>query len=83
MGKSFQNDIKISDDDVTTSKKIMQCITDRSRARKDDPGHPDECEVIFDYYKEALEHIYNINLGNEVLDSDTPILFACDWNMVM
>lgn len=39
--------------------------------------------VIFDYYKEALEHIYNINLGNEVLDSDTPILFACDWNMVM
>lgn len=51
MGKSFQNDIKISDDETTTSKKIMQCITDRSRARKDDLGHPDKCEVAFKYYQ--------------------------------
>ena len=51
MGKSFHNDIKISDDETTTSKKIMQCITDRSRARKDDPGHPDKCEVAFKYYQ--------------------------------
>ncbi len=51
MGKSFNNDIKISDDETTTSKKIMQCITDRSRARKDDPGHPDKCEVAFKYYQ--------------------------------
>ena len=51
MGKSFHNDIKISDDEETTSKKIMQCITDRSRARKDDPGHPDKCEVAFKYYQ--------------------------------
>ncbi len=51
MGKSFQNDIKISDDEDTTAKKIMQCITDRSRARKDDPGHPDKCEVAFKYYQ--------------------------------
>ena len=51
MGKSFNNDIKISDDEATTSKKLMQCITDRSRARKDDPGHPDKCEVAFKYYQ--------------------------------
>lgn len=51
MGKSFANDIKISDDEITTSKKVMQCITDRSRARKDDPGHPDKCEVAFKYYE--------------------------------
>lgn len=51
MGKSFQNDIKISDTEDITAKKIMQCITDRSRARKDDPGHPDKCEVTFKYYK--------------------------------
>ncbi len=51
MGKSFQNDIKISDDEQTTEKKIMQCITDRSRARKDDPGHPDKCEVAYKYYE--------------------------------
>lgn len=51
MGKSFNNDIKISDDEATTAKKVMQCITDRSRARKDDPGHPDKCEVAFKYYQ--------------------------------
>ena len=51
MGKSFHNDIKISDDEQTTQKKIMQAITDRSRARKDDPGNPDNCEVAFEYWK--------------------------------
>lgn len=51
MGKSFNNDIKISDDEETTTKKIMQAITDKSRARKDDPGHPDECEVAFKYWQ--------------------------------
>ena len=51
MGKSFNNDIKISDDEETTTKKIMTGITDRSRLRKNDPGHPNECEVIYDYWK--------------------------------
>lgn len=51
MGKSFHNDIKISDDEDTTTSKIMKGITDRSRLRKTDAGHPDQCEVIFDYYK--------------------------------
>lgn len=51
MGKSFNNDIKISDDEQTTAKKVMQAITDKSRMRKDDPGHPDECEVAFKYWQ--------------------------------
>lgn len=51
MGKSFNNDIKISDDEQTTAKKIMQAVTDKSRIRKDDPGHPDECEVAFKYWQ--------------------------------
>ena len=51
MGKSFNNDIKISDSDDVTAKKVMTAITDRSRMRKDDPGHPDECEVAFKYWK--------------------------------
>ncbi|MBD5402724.1 tryptophan--tRNA ligase [bacterium] len=50
MGKSFNNDIKISDTAEATSKKIMSAITDRSRLRKDDPGHPDDCEVAFKYW---------------------------------
>ncbi len=28
----------------------MTAITDRSRLRKDDPGHPDDCEVAFKYW---------------------------------
>ena len=51
MGKSFNNDIKISDSDEVTAKKVMTAITDRSRIRKDDPGHPDECEVVFKYWQ--------------------------------
>lgn len=51
MGKSFNNDIKISDDEQTTVKKIMQAVTDKSRVRKYDPGHPDECEVVFKYWQ--------------------------------
>ena len=50
MGKSFNNDIKISDTEEVTAKKVMTAITDRSRLRKDDLGHPDECEVAFKYW---------------------------------
>jgi len=51
MGKSFNNDIKISDTAEVTSQKVMTAITDRSRLRKDDLGHPDECEVAFKYWQ--------------------------------
>lgn len=51
MGKSFHNDIKISDTAEDTAKKVMTAITDRSRLKKDDLGHPDECEVAFKYWK--------------------------------
>ncbi len=62
MGKSFHNDIKISDTEEVTAKKIMTAITDRSRMRKSDPGHPDECEVAFKYWnvfgsKEQVETV--------------------------
>lgn len=51
MGKSFNNDIKISDTAEETAKKIMTAITDRSRLRKTDLGHPDQCEVAFKYWE--------------------------------
>lgn len=51
MGKSYNNDIKISDDEETTAKKIMRAVTDASRIRKDDPGHPDDCQVAFKYWE--------------------------------
>lgn len=51
MGKSFNNDIKISDDEETTTKKVMTAITDRTRLRKTDLGHTENCEVVYDYWK--------------------------------
>lgn len=51
MGKSFNNDIKISDDEQTTTKKVMQAITDPGRIHKDDLGHTDKCEVAFKYWQ--------------------------------
>jgi len=51
MGKSFNNDIKISDDEETTTKKVMKAITDPSRIRRDDFGHTDQCEVAFKYWQ--------------------------------
>ena len=51
MGKSFNNDIKISDTDEITEKKFKTAITDRNRIRRDDKGNPDNCEVVYDYWK--------------------------------
>lgn len=51
MGKSFNNDIKISDDEETTTKKIMTAITDTNRVRKDDIGNPDNCLVAYKYWE--------------------------------
>ena len=62
MGKSYNNDIKISDTEEATAKRVMQAITDRSRIRRDDLGHTDQCEVAFKYWqifgtKEEIEEI--------------------------
>ena len=51
MSKSYDNDIKISDSEEITAKRIMSAITDRSRLRRDDLGHPDQCEVAFKYWE--------------------------------
>jgi len=51
MGKSFANDIKISDDEATTVKKIMKGITDANRIKREDAGQVDNCEVIYPYYQ--------------------------------
>ncbi len=50
MSKSYDNAINLSDDEVTIRKKVQSMITDPSRIKVSDPGHPDECNV-FSYYK--------------------------------
>jgi tryptophanyl-tRNA synthetase len=49
MSKSYNNAIFLSDDEATVKQKVMSMVTDVKRARKVDPGHPDECN-LYPYY---------------------------------
>lgn len=50
MGKSYGNDIKLSDTPEDTEKKVKSMITDRTRIARSDPGHTDLCEVPWPFY---------------------------------
>ncbi|MEB3196645.1 MAG: tryptophan--tRNA ligase [Candidatus Sericytochromatia bacterium] len=45
MSKSYGNDIKLADPAEAVTQKVMASVTDPSRARKTDPGHPEVCSV--------------------------------------
>ncbi len=49
MSKSYDNAIFLCDDEDKIKTRIMSMVTDIKRARKTDPGHPDECN-LFPYY---------------------------------
>jgi len=49
MSKSYGNDISIDEEPDVLYKKVMSMITDESRVKLSDPGHPDICNV-FTYY---------------------------------
>jgi len=51
MGKSNNNAIYLSDTEDETWAKIKQGITDPARVKRDDPGNPDDCAVIYKYYE--------------------------------
>ena len=50
MSKSYNNAIYLSDNSDEVAKKVAGMITDPNRARKNDPGDPDICNV-FDFHK--------------------------------
>ena len=50
MSKSYGNAINLSDSPAEIKKKITRMVTDPSRIKKQDPGHPDICNV-YSYYK--------------------------------
>ena len=51
MSKSYNNAIYLSDTPETVSDKVSKMITDPQRARRSDPGNPDECNV-FEFHKQ-------------------------------
>ena len=50
MSKSYGNQIDVADEPETIRKKVLSMITDPKRIRRDDPGHPEECNVC-QYYR--------------------------------
>jgi len=50
MSKSYNNTIMIDETEEETTSKIMKMFTDPEKLRKNDPGHPDKCNV-FSYHK--------------------------------
>lgn len=51
MGKSFNNAIFLADSEEETWQKVRTAITDPARTKRDIPGTPEKCEVVFQYYK--------------------------------
>ncbi len=51
MGKSFNNDIKISATEEETITSVRKMITDPQRIKRTDPGDTERCMVPFPYYK--------------------------------
>jgi len=51
MSKSYNNAIYLSDPEEVVAKKVSGMITDPQRARKSDPGNPDECNV-YEFHKQ-------------------------------
>ena len=49
MSKSYDNYIEISASPETIKQKVRMMITDPARIRKNDPGHPDVCNVYAFY----------------------------------
>jgi tryptophanyl-tRNA synthetase len=45
MSKSYNNTIDLSDSPDVIRAKVRKMITDRTRIKRSDPGHPGECDV--------------------------------------
>lgn len=50
MSKSYNNTIALNATEDDTAKAIKTAVTDASRIRKDDPGHPENCVAVFPWY---------------------------------
>ena len=56
MSKSYDNAIYIKDSEEEIYKKIKMMVTDIGRARRSDPGNPDECKT-FPLYKSFYQEV--------------------------
>ena len=69
MSKSYNNAIYLSDSPETVSEKVSKMITDPQRARRSDPGNPDECNV-FEFHKQYSDPELVDRIGIECRKAD-------------
>lgn len=50
MSKSYDNSIYLSEEEDSVRKKMMACLTDPARVRRNDPGNPEVCS-LFSYHQ--------------------------------
>ncbi|MBW1678601.1 MAG: tryptophan--tRNA ligase [Deltaproteobacteria bacterium] len=67
MSKSYNNAIFLSDPPEVVRKKVAQMFTDPNRARKNDPGNPDICNVF------TLHTLYSPSEEVELINQDCRI----------
>jgi len=80
MSKSYGNLIEMSASPDTIKEKVKMMITDPQRIRKDDPGHPDVCNV-FAFYKAFDEEKTIFNDVRELCEKGTIGCVQCKNNL--
>jgi len=64
MSKTYNNAIFLSDSEKEVGKKVQSMLTDPARARRDDPGDPDVCN-LYPFHK-----IYSPKAMQDEIDAD-------------
>lgn len=80
MSKSYGNLIEISASPETIEEKVKLMITDPQRIRKNDPGHPDVCNV-FSFYKAFDDEQTVTNEVREVCENGGIGCVQCKKNL--
>ncbi len=77
MGKSNDNFILLSDNEENIFKKVRTAVTDPEKVRRNDPGHPDICNVFTYHQKFNPEEVPQIR---EECESGVLGCVACKQN---
>ncbi len=69
MSKSYDNAIYLSDTGEAVAGKVSRMITDPKRARRKDPGNPDDCNV-FEFHRQYSDKALVTRIDTECRKAD-------------
>ena len=69
MSKSYNNAIYLSDTPEIVADKVSKMITDPQRARRSDPGNPEECNV-FEFHKQYSDAELVVRIDTECRNAE-------------